>query len=67
MLKIIGGVLVGVFVGAMMLEIVRRQKPELIKAVEDKAKAVTDRLFENMREAYDFREINGSDFLSKNA
>jgi hypothetical protein len=56
MFKIIGGMLFGVFVGAMVLEIVRRGKPDLIKRVEDKAKSVGDRLFEDMRATYDFRE-----------
>jgi hypothetical protein len=56
MFKVIGGVIVGVFVGAMVLEIIRREKPELVEAIENKAKAVSDKLFENMREAYDFRE-----------
>ena len=56
MLKVIGGVLVGVFVGAMMLEIVRRGKPDLVEVIENKAKSVTDKLFDNMRESYDFRE-----------
>jgi hypothetical protein len=55
MLKIVGGVLVGVFVGAMMAEVARRNKPELVEAIEKKAKSVTDKLFDNMREAYDFR------------
>ena len=57
MFKVIGGMVIGVFVGAMVTEIVRREKPELVDAIEDKAKAVTDKLFESMREAYDFREI----------
>ncbi len=56
MLKVVGGVLLGVFVGAMMTEVVRRNKPELVEAIEKKAKTVTDKLFENMRDAYDFRE-----------
>jgi hypothetical protein len=56
MFKIIGGMLVGVFFGAMMLEIVRRGKPDLIKKVEGRAKSVTDKLFEDMRATYDFRE-----------
>lgn len=56
MFKVMGGVLVGVFVGAVLLEIVRREKPELVESIEDTARNVTDRLFENMREAYDFRE-----------
>jgi len=50
---------VGVFVGAMVLEIVRREKPELVESIEKKARTVSDKLFDNMREAYDFREQIG--------
>ena len=56
MFKIIGGMLIGVFVGAMMLEITRRSRPDLIKRVEGRAKSVTDKLFDDMRATYDFRE-----------
>lgn len=57
MFKILGSVVVGVFIGAMMLEIVRRERPEMIDSIEKKAKDVTDKLFDNMKEAYDFREL----------
>ncbi len=56
MFKVIGGVIVGVFLGALMLEVLSRRRPEVVEAIERKAKKVTDRLFESMREAYDFRE-----------
>jgi len=59
MIKVIGGALVGVFIGALLFEVVRRENPELVQAIESNAKVVTDRLFENMREAYDFRQIDG--------
>ncbi len=58
MLKVVGGVLVGVFFGALVAEVVRRNKPELVEAIEFKAKTVSDKLFDNMREAYDFREVS---------
>lgn len=56
MLKIIGSVIVGVFVGAMMMEILKRRKPEVLESVEGRAKSVTDKLFNNLRESYDFRD-----------
>ena len=58
MFKVIGGVVVGVFLGAMVLEILKRQKPDLIENIEKKAKKVSDKLFNNMRETYDFRETD---------
>jgi hypothetical protein len=56
MFKIIGGVIVGVFVGTMVMEILRRRRPEMVIAIEKKAKQMTDKLFEGLREGYDFRE-----------
>jgi len=56
MFKVIGGVIVGVFLGALMLEMLSRRRPEGVEAIERKAKKVTDKLFESMRESYDFRE-----------
>jgi len=56
MIKVIGGVLVGVFLGALLFEIIRRERPELVEAIENNARVVTDKLFDNMRETYDFRQ-----------
>lgn len=68
MIKFFGGVLVGVFFGAMMTEITRKQKPELMEAIENKAKDMSDKLFENMREAYDFRELrDGASIATEHA
>jgi hypothetical protein len=55
MYKLLGGVLLGVFVGALMIEILKRRRPELVARIERQAKSVMDKLFENMRETYDFR------------
>ena len=46
MFKFIGGVLLGAFVGALVLEIVKRQRPDLLDSVERHAKRVSDTLFE---------------------
>lgn len=56
MVKLIGGVLVGIFLGSLITELLRRKRPEVIEALEAKAREVSDRLFEGIREAYDFRE-----------
>ncbi len=48
MFKFIGGVLLGAFVGALVLEIIKRQRPELLESVEKGARAVSDRLFETL-------------------
>ena len=56
MLKIFGGMALGMFLGTMLSEMVRKERPELFEAIEQKAKDVSDRLFENVREAYDFTE-----------
>jgi hypothetical protein len=50
--------LLGVFVGALMIEILKRRRPELVEGIEKQAKSVMDKLFDNMRETYDFREAD---------
>jgi hypothetical protein len=56
MFKIIGGVIVGVFIGALVLEILKRHQPDLLEGIEKKAKKASDKLFESLRESYDFRK-----------
>lgn len=56
MFKLIGSVIVGVFVGAVVMEILKRKRPEMLEAIERKARDVTDKLFDSLREAYDFGE-----------
>ena len=58
MFKLLGGVLLGVFLGGLIIEVVKRRRPELIEGVERQAKEAMDRLFENLRETYDFREAS---------
>jgi len=38
MLKLLGGVVVGVFVGAMVFEILHRRNPNLLRGIEEKAR-----------------------------
>ena len=42
MFKILLGAMVGVFVGAFAVEIVRRKRPEAVKMLENKAAALVD-------------------------
>jgi hypothetical protein len=59
MFKIIGGVMVGIFLGAFVLELLKRKRPDLVKDIEAQAKAVSDKLFDNLREDFDFRKAEG--------
>ena len=45
MWKIFGGVVIGVFVGAFAVEVVKRARPELLQRVEQKARLAGDALF----------------------
>jgi membrane-associated phospholipid phosphatase len=56
MYKVIGGVLIGIFLGTVFTEIFRRKRPDLFEAIEARGKEWTDRLFEGMRQSYDFSE-----------
>jgi hypothetical protein len=38
MLKVLGGVVVGVFVGAVVFEFLNRRNPTLLRGIEDKAR-----------------------------
>ena len=37
MLKVLGGVVIGVFVGAMAFEVLKRKRPGLVREIERKA------------------------------
>lgn len=38
MLKVLGGVVAGIFVGALLFEVINRKSPGLLRKVEDKAR-----------------------------
>ncbi len=46
MFKLLAGVFVGVFVGALIYEIANRKNPELIEKIRDKAAEKIDRYLE---------------------
>ncbi len=44
MFKVLGGVVLGVFVGALLLEVIRRRRPDIVEAIEKKARDFTENL-----------------------
>jgi len=44
MWKLLGGVLVGVFLGALAVEVLKRTRPDLLSSVEDRARDAADAL-----------------------
>ena len=52
MWKILGGVMVGVVIGAAVLEILNRNNPKLIKQVEEKAESTARDFVDAFREGY---------------
>lgn len=58
MIKFVGGVVVGTFVGAVVLEILKRYRPEVIDSIEKQAKVATDKLFERLQEDLGLRQMD---------
>ncbi len=56
MFKILGGVLVGVFFGALLVEVLQKKKPNLVESVEGKARSLSDMLFGSIQKSYDVSE-----------
>ena len=52
MWKIIGGVVVGVFVGALTVEVLNRRRPELLERVRDRARRTARGAIEAFQEGY---------------
>ena len=52
MLKIIGGVIAGIFIGSFSLEIISQTRPDLIKNVEQKAERIGKDLKDAFLEGY---------------
>ena len=52
MWKILGGVIIGVFVGALALEILNRKHPGFVREIEDKAEKTAQAFLEAFREGY---------------
>jgi uncharacterized membrane-anchored protein YhcB (DUF1043 family) len=55
MWKIIGGVVVGVFVGAVAVEILNRRRPQLLQNVRDRASRTTRAAIDAFQEGYQRR------------
>ncbi len=64
MFKFIGGIVVGVFVGALAIEVLERSRPELMAKVREKANRVKDRAFgtrEYVEDMWRSRGAGGAD------
>lgn len=55
MWKLLGGVVIGVFVGAMTFEILKRRHPNLIQQIEDSAERTARSFIDSFKEGYDSR------------
>ena len=60
MFKVLGGVLVGIFIGSVVIDLIRRIRPDLVDGIVSEVKAVSERLIDGVREAYDFRTDTSS-------
>ena len=56
MLKILGGVAAGIFIGAFAVELLNRMRPGLIEGIEDKAKHAKDSVVEAFQNGYTRQE-----------
>ena len=57
MWKILGGVLVGVFLGALAVEVLKRTRPELLASVEESAKAAASAISSAFQRGYAGRGV----------
>ncbi len=52
MFKLFGGVIIGVFVGAFVVEIIRRTRPQMLDDLERRACDAVDNVVSAFREGY---------------
>lgn len=52
MIKLLGGLMAGIFLGALTVEIMRRLKPKLLTDVENNAKSAKQSFVEAFRSGY---------------
>lgn len=52
MLKVLGGVVIGVFIGAVAVEIINRKMPGFIRHIEDRAEEAAAAIFSSFKEGY---------------
>jgi hypothetical protein len=52
MWKLIGGVFVGIFLGALAVELIKRTRPELLEGIENGARTAADILTSSFRDGY---------------
>ncbi len=51
-MKLLGGVVIGVFIGAIAVEIINRKMPGLIRHIEDKAEETATAIFSSFKQGY---------------
>ena len=52
MVKLLGGVIIGVFVGAFVVEVIRRTRPQMLDELERKARDAVDNVVTAFRHGY---------------
>jgi NhaP-type Na+/H+ or K+/H+ antiporter len=52
MWKILGGVFIGVFLGALAVEVLKRTRPDLLENIEETAKAAASAVGGSFRRGY---------------
>ena len=60
MWKIIGGVVIGVFVGALAFELLKRKNPNLLRDIEDKAHDTATSFLDAFKDGYSARNKGGA-------
>ena len=52
MWKVLGGVVVGVFVGAFAVEVIKRLRPDMLEGIERRARGASDALAGAFKSGY---------------
>lgn len=60
MWKIIGGVVIGVFVGALAFELLKRKRPHLIRDIEDRASKTASSFIDAFKDGYSAKSKIGA-------
>ncbi len=53
--KILAGVIAGIFVGALVVEVLNRKKPGLTKGIEEKAKNAVDAFVAKFKKGFEVK------------
>ena len=61
MFKILGGVVIGVFVGAVAVEVLQRKRPGLIQSIEGRAERAVQGFFDAFHDGFRKRPVPPSE------